>query len=101
MYNILYEFLRREKEKKKEEKGREMNVSHLNWLWSTPAKEDEVGRGQSDLYHVVHYFGHSFGQNSSVDRMIASGVWVVATWLCISWQITDEWVSREVERMGT
>lgn len=30
--------------------------------------------GQSNLYHIVHYFGHSFGQNSLVVQMTARGI---------------------------
>lgn len=45
--------------------------------------QDVEGRGSKgnlrsvNLDHIVHYFGHAFGQNSPVDQMTASCIWIV------------------------
>lgn len=60
-------------------------------MWGRVKRHLQVSQ---TLYHIVHYFGHAFGQNSPVDQMIARGIWIVN--ILIVYQVGKLQISKSV-----
>lgn len=76
----LYLSIELSAERNKEKKRREMSVSHryvVNYTDKGRWGESKDIFRSVKLVSLVHYFGHSFGQNSPVDQMTARCIWIV------------------------